>query len=266
MQSYWQDFRGATIYEFRMQIHRIALWATFLGFAALVFAVAAQGNWTHWTGEKNALDSFANWIVIINLFIPPALGILLADRAQRDRKLHVDELINTTSGSVGARLLGKYTGTLLATLLPMVIIYAIGIGYICLHWQALQSWGAVLVWLPDALALFLTVVIPGTMFIAAFSLALPLILWVPLYQFLFICYWFWGNVFAPNKGIPTLSNTILTPFGGYMLAGFFKEDSGMVVHQASVLQGLESLFLLIGIAAIVLALLWYYLRQQRVRA
>ncbi|HEY4389216.1 MAG TPA: hypothetical protein VGN34_32630 [Ktedonobacteraceae bacterium] len=69
-----------------MQIHRLALWATFLGFAALVIAVAWQGNWTHWNGEKVPLDSFASWTVIVNLFIPPATGILLADRLYRDRK------------------------------------------------------------------------------------------------------------------------------------------------------------------------------------
>src|SRR5215469_13491547 len=111
---------GAWRYEFHMQLHRLAVWATFLGFAALVFAVAGQGNWTHWSGEKKVFDSFANWTVVVNLFTPPALGILLADRLYRDRRLHIDELLNTTSGGIGARLLGKYLGSLLATLVPML--------------------------------------------------------------------------------------------------------------------------------------------------
>jgi ABC-2 type transport system permease protein len=256
--------RGALCYEFRMQIHRFAVWATFLGFAALVFAISGQGNWTHWSGEKSALDSFANWTVVVNLFIPPALGILLADRLYRDRKMHMDELLNTTTGSIGARLLGKYLGSLLATLVPMLIIYAIGIGYISYHWQAIQGWWSVLRALPDALALFLVVIIPGALFIAAFSLAMPMFLWLPLYQFLFVGYWFWGNAFNPGKGIPTLSNTILTPLGGYMLAGFFGEDSGLIVHQATVMQGVESLLLLLAIAACVLIALWRYLLWQQV--
>lgn len=255
-------FNGACRYEFRMQIQRLAMWVTFLGFAALVFAIAGQGNWTHWTGDKSAFDSFANWTVIVNLFIPPALGILLADRLYRDRKLRVDELLNTTSGSIGARLLGKYFGSLLATLIPMLIIYSIGVSYICYHWQAIQGWGPVLHALPGALALFLTVILPGALFIAAFSLSVPAFLWLPLYQFLFVCYWYWGNAFDPVKGLPTLSNTILTPLGGYMLAGFFGEDSGLVVHHATVLQGVESLLLLLGIAVCVLIALWRYLLWQ----
>ena len=262
----WYIFTGALRYEFRMQIHRLALWATFLGFAALVFAIAGQGNWTHWSGEKNAFDSFASWTVIVNLFIPPALGILLADRLSRDRRLRIDELLNTTSGSVGARLLGKYSGSLLATLVPMLIIYGIGISYISYHWQAIQGWGTLLRLLPGAFALFLAVIVPGAAFVAAFSLAVPLFLWLPLYQFLFVCYWFWGNAFDPGRGLPTLSDTILTPLGGYMLAGFFGEDSGLVVHHATVLQGAESLLLLLALAACVITITWRYLLRQQVRS
>ena len=256
---------GALIYEFRMQVQRFAVWATFSGFAALVFAISAQGNWTHWSGERSALDSFASWTVVVNLFIPPALGILLADRLYRDRKLHVDELLNTTEGSIGARLLGKYLGSLLATLLPMLIIYALGVGYISYHWQALQGCWSVIQAFPDALALFLIVVVPGALFIAAFSLAVPMFLWLPLYQFLFIGYWFWGNAFSPGKGIPTLSDSLLTPLGGYILAGIFGEDSGLVVHQATVIQGMESLLLLLAVAACVLIALWQYLLLKQTR-
>jgi hypothetical protein len=202
----------------------------------------------------------------VNLFIPPALGILLADRLSRDRRLRIDELLNTTSGSVGARLLGKYSGTLLATLVPMLIIYGIGISYISYHWQAIQGWGTLLRLLPGAFALFLAVIVPGAAFVAAFSLAVPLFLWLPLYQFLFVCYWFWGNAFDPGRGLPTLSDTILTPLGGYMLAGFFGEDSGLVVHHATVLQGAESLLLLLALAGCVITVTWRYLLWQQVRS
>ena len=262
----WLIFDGAFRYEFYMQIRRIALWATFGAFAALVIAIASQGNWTHWSGEQNAFDSFADWTVIVNLFIPPALGILLADRLYRDRKLHVDELFDTLPASTGTRLFGKFMGSLLATLVPLLMIYGIGIGYISYHWLTLQGSGAVLQALPGALALFLTVVLPGATFVAAFSLALPRLLWLPLYQFLFVCYWFWGNALAPNRGLPTLSDTLLTPLGGYMLAGFFGKDSGLVVHQATFMQGLASLLLLLGVAVCVLILLWRYLLWQRMRS
>jgi hypothetical protein len=266
MDDRWYVLRGALSYEFRMQFRRVALWATFGAFAALALAIAGQGNWAHWSGEKNAFDSFSNWTVVVNLFIPPALGILLADRLYRDHRLRTDELLNTTVGSIGARLLGKYFGSLLATLVPMLIIYGIGLAYISYHWLPLVGWWPVVQALPGAMALFLVVILPGALFIAAFSLAVPRILWLPLYQFLFVCYWFWGNVLAPGRGVPTISNTPLTPLGAYMLAGFFGEDSGLVVHQATAWQGAESLLLLLGIATCVLLILWRYLLWQRVRA
>ena len=261
----WLVFAGAFRYELRMQIKRFALWATFAAFAALVFAIAGQGNWSHWSGEHNAFESFSNWTVIVNLFLPPALGVLLADRLYRDHRLRVDELFNTLPGSIGAWLSGKFLGCLLATLVPMLSIYGIGICYISAHWLMLQGWWSVLQVLPGALALFLVVVVPGAVFVASFSLALPRFLWLPLYQFLFVGYWFWGNVLAPGRGIPTLSNTLLTPLGSYMLAGFFGQDSGLIVHRATFGQGVASLLLLPSCAACVLALLWRYLLWQRVR-
>ncbi|HEY4389215.1 MAG TPA: hypothetical protein VGN34_32625 [Ktedonobacteraceae bacterium] len=163
------------------------------------------------------------------------------------------------------RLLGKYLGSLLATLVPMLIIYCIGIVFDTCHWQGIVGWQSTLQTLPAVVPLFLTVILPGQLFIVAFSLAGPVFLWLPLYQFLFVGYWFWGNIFDPSRGIPSLSNTILTPFGAYMLAGFFHEDSGMIVHRATFLQGMESLLLLVGISVGVLVLLWNYLIYVRTR-
>ncbi|MFL5653431.1 MAG: hypothetical protein ACJ8CB_04530 [Ktedonobacteraceae bacterium] len=118
--------------------------------------------------------------------------------------------------------------------------------------------------IPLALETFAAIVLPGILFIAAFSIACPAILWVPLYQFLYVGYWFWGNWLSPRFGIPTLSNTILTPGGGYISAGFFGEDS---IHglQATPLQGVESMLLLLCIAIFVTLVLWSYLKWQQAR-
>jgi ABC-2 type transport system permease protein len=145
----------------------------------------------------------------------------------------------------------------LATLLPMIAFYLVGIGYILVHTHNLLA-------IPLALAAFATIVLPGILFIAAFSIACPAIMWVPLYQFLFIGYWFWGNLLPPGRGIPTLSNTILTPLGDNMLAGFYGE-SGLLIKHATVLQGVESILLLLGLAAFALFVLWRYLLWQQAR-
>ncbi len=250
-----QTFSGALRYEFRMQIHRRSVWVTFLCFAAVLFALLSGQDWLH-NAKTTPIDDFTSWTLIMNLFLPIAVGILLADRLPRDKKTRVEELLNTLPGKLGARVFGKYLGSTLATLVPVFIIYSIGLGYV-LYFKPQDIQALALV--P---ALFVTVVLPGALFVAAFSIACPAIMWVPLYQFLFIGYWFWGNLLPPGRGIPTLSNTILTPLGDNMLAGFYGE-SGLLIKHATALQGVKSILLLLGLAALALFVLWRYLLWQQ---
>ena len=104
------------------------------------------------------------------------------------------------------------------------------------------------------------------LFIGAFSIACTSFLWVPLYQFLFVGYWFWGNL-LPNFGIPTLSETILTPVGGYMCTGFFNPEGreGVCspgIQGATPLQGVESTLLLLSMAVLVLLALSIFLKRR----
>src|SRR5262245_56096580 len=127
-------FRGAALYEFRMQVHRLALWIPF-GFvllAMLAVVLVAPQNF------REALLHLAryplrsvviNWTNQLNSLLPLLLGVLLADRLPRDRKTRVDELLATVPGSLAARLTGKYLGTMLATMLPILLIYGGGLLY-----------------------------------------------------------------------------------------------------------------------------------------
>jgi hypothetical protein len=139
----------------------------------------------------------------------------------------------------------------------MLAFYSIGVGIVLYQTHNLLA-------IPLALETFTAIVLPGILFISAFSIACPAILWVPLYQFLFVGYWFWGNLLPPSFGIPTLSATILTPIGGYMTAGFFGGDGFPVAH-ATALQGVESTVLLLGIASLVMLTLWGYLKWDQAR-
>jgi len=110
------------------------------------------------------------------------------------------------------------------------------------------------------------IVLPGMLFIAAFSLACPAVIWVPLYQFLFFGYWFWGNLLSPNTGLPTLSGTILTPIGGFISRGLFGVSSVGFAKEGTQVEGIASLLALLGIAVLVLVVLerllsWYQARQ-----
>lgn len=254
---------GVMRYEYRMQIRRKALWITFLCFLLLI-AVLVLGS----PGDilYKGLMHLKNyplrtviiaWASVANYAFPIAIGCLLADRAPRDRRAKVDELLTAMPGTLSTRLTGKYLGATLASLTPMALIYAIGLGWILYQIPDPAA-------LPLALAAFAAIVLPGILFIGAFSIACPAIIWVPLYQFLYVGYWFWGNLLPPGRGIPTLSNTILTPAGGYASAGFFGLSFFQIDH-ATALQGVESILLLLALAAFAILALWGLLRWQQAR-
>jgi ABC-2 type transport system permease protein len=254
-------FFGAVAYEFRMQIRRRAVWITMILLILLIaFALSrSTGNFNVFLGLNSypLQTIIANWTGIINAILPIGVGVLLADRLPRDRRMRVDELFTSMPGALSSRLLGKYMGSILATLVPMFAFYCIGIGYIFSQIQQPQV-------LLLAVETFTAIVLPGILFISAFSIACPAILWVPLYQFLFVGYWFWGNWLGAGTGIPTLSYTILTPVGTYISSGFFG-DSLFPIQNATVWQGIESMLLLLGIAVFVMVVLWSYLKWQQSR-
>jgi hypothetical protein len=74
--------------------------------------------------------------------------------------------------------------------------------------------------LPLGLAAFAAVTLPGLIFVASFSLSVPLLTGAPLYRILFAGYWFWGNLTPPDF-VPTLAGTPFEPVGEYASGGWF---------------------------------------------
>lgn len=252
-------FLGVLKYEFYMQLHRRALWISFIALG--VFFTQFHQPWFR-PITTSASDSIIYWTGIVQSFLAVVAGLLLADRLPRDRRIKVDELFNALPCTVSTRIFGKYLGSTIATLVPMFAIYGIGAAYIVVRWNALRV-------LPLALVSFAAIVLPGVMFIGAFSIACTAIIWIPLYQILFVGYWFWGNL-LPNVGIPTLSATILTPVGGFICTGFFNPHGkeGVCspgIQGATALLGAESFLLLLGTAILVIVALICYLKWQQAR-
>ncbi len=254
-------FLGVFTYEFRMQLRRRSIWITMLLIILFILLLLSRNaNVAQILSRLNHHPIQAvvvYWTDIVNAVLPIAVGILLADRLPRDRKTRVDELFTSMPGALSIRLLGKYLGSMVATLVPMFIFYLLGLGVILYETQNPLA-------LLIALEAFASIVLPGIFFISAFSLACPAIMWVPLYQFLFVGYWFWGNLLAPGSGIPTLNNTLLTPIGEYQSQGFFNVNL-FQLSNATVLQGVESILVLLGFAAFALFVLWAYLRIVQAR-
>ncbi len=254
MGEQWRAFTGAMRYEFRMQIRRPAVWITLLTMSLICFT-GQRSPWNY--GTRTPLDTvIGEWAVAVNAFMPVGFGILLADRLVRDRRLHVDELLDTATVSPGARLWGKYLGATLATIAPMFLVYLAGIGYVVAKWGDVRAF-------PLALAAFAAINVPGLLFVAAFSVVIPAVVWMPFYQFLFIGYWFWGNLLSPTYGIPTISDTPLTPLGGWAAAGLF-HSQGMFGREIAAWQGITSIGLLLVCAALpIITAQWYPRWRQR---
>ena len=256
----WKILWGVLRYEFLMQIRRPALWLAFLLFALLdARSVNGQLREPYFAAmHLSTLQIAAVLAVLTNWLAPLGIGILLADRLPRDRRTRVEEVLNSLPGPLKMRVLGKYLGTFLASLVPSFLLYLITIGLAT--WQ-LGDPGLI----PAALLCYVLVVLPGMCFVAAFSLALPIVIWVPLYQFLFFGYWFWGNILAPGFGLPTLSGTILTPIGSFIVASLFGVSTYGGIRPSPAIYGVGSVVALIGIAVLVLVALYQFLRVEQAR-
>ncbi len=259
--SQFPVFLGVFRYEFLMQVRRRAVWITMFLFAALIVLILMRSTFVidrlaHLVISFPLITVLVQWTASVNRLLPLGVGVLLADRLIRDRKIRVDELLTTTPGALSVRLAAKYLGSMLATLLPMFVFYVLGVAFITYQTHNLAA-------IPLSLVTFAAIALPGVVFVSAFSVACPAVLWVPLYQFLFVGYWFWGNLLGPHTGIPTISETVLSPVGHYMTDGFFGVQTSEVT--ATPLQAVESVLALVGLAIFVQCVLWAYLKWQQAR-
>src|SRR5712692_6030137 len=253
-------FLGALRYEFRMQIRRPALWITLI-----LIACFEIGLYSRLPGISDILTHLSNyplltvvvsWTHYVNMLLPEGIGVMLADRFVRDRRTQVDELFTALPGALSARLTGKFLGSTLATLVPVLTFYTVGVIYIVYQTHELLA-------VPLALETFAVIVLPGIVFVSGFSLACPAVLWVPLYQFLFIGYWMWGTVLSPYNAarIPTLNGTLISPTGDYMSLGFFGVDFHQLAGATS-MQAVESVLVLVGLGVLMMVVLWGYVRWR----
>ena len=257
---------GAARYEFHMQLVRRSLWlvVALVGMVLLGLAISVRVEGMPallgFPAGTRVLRVVIQWTMVVNYACPIAVGVMVADRVPRDRWLRTDELIAATPTPVWAHLGGKYLGATLATLCPVAVLDAAGTAMIVAH---AGDPGALLA----ALAAFGAIVLPGTLFVSAWSLACPAVLWVPLYQFLFVGYWGWGNLIAYDTGVPTISGTLLTPVGSYMCRGLFGADVARscppVRLPATPATAAASAALLLVLAALAIALLTATVRWRR---
>jgi ABC-2 type transport system permease protein len=257
---------GALRYEFWMQLSRRSVWFVLALVASLPLAlwagIAGSALHAHYSDELHAWiapsqsDAILGWAQILTMLLPVGVGLVLADRLARDRTTHVDEVLDTLPGSLGARLLGKYLGSALATLVPVLLIYAAVLAYILTQIPGAQG-------IALGAEAFAVVLLPGVLFAAGFSIAMPAMIKVPVYQFLFIGYWFWANLMPPRIGLPSPVGTMLNAAGPWAQSGLFNFDWAFLKLHATPAQGYASIALLISLGVAALVAAWGYLRWQQ---
>ena len=200
-----------------MSLRRPGLWFAygllFVFHTVVLFAPAPVGEWVKGETITPAMvwPAAGRFLAALNVFFPLIAGILTSDRLQRDLRLGMRELQESTPLSPAAYVVTKYLGVLASMLLPLLVwttaiaVLMAAIGH--------APWSFV----PATLVAFLTITVPAFAFVVAFSIACPLVLPLPVYQVLFTGYWFWAN-FIPPQLFPTLNGTLVTPSGMFVSA------------------------------------------------
>ncbi|WP_433041878.1 hypothetical protein [Dactylosporangium sp. CS-033363] len=205
-------FTASLRYEFRMQVSKRTVWI--VPALSVVLFLLIGGSLLRDLFDPNERPPLARTAVVglalqLHALLAIGFGCLLADRCVRDDRLRVAPIFDATPSSSAARLLGKYLGAAGATAIPILLVYFAFAAAYALRTGGLPAIG----W---ALAAGAVVFVPGLLFVAAFALAVPLVMPAPLFRVLFVGYWLWGNLAGPDM-MPTLAGTLIHPLGGYAM-------------------------------------------------
>jgi hypothetical protein len=204
---------GASLrYEFLMQVRKRSVWIVPALTVVLVLLIGGSLLRDLFDPTERPVDArtaVVGLAVQVHALLTIGYGCLLADRLIRDDRLRVAAVLDAAPARPGARLVGKYIGAGAATAVPILAVYFGLAAAYAVHTGAPLALG----W---ALASCAVVIVPGLLFVAAFSLAVPLVMPAPLFRVMFVGYWLWGNVVAPDM-MPTLARTLISPLGGYPL-------------------------------------------------
>ena len=259
------QFLGVLCHEFNMSIRRPGFW---IAYSLLCLFYVISILTPSMDGSDDIIPPDQVWaeaghiVFMFNIFLPLLAGILSADRMQRDFRLGMRELQNSTSLSPAAYILSKYGGVLLSVLAPMfLLVLCTGLALI------IKGLAPVEILWPLLLA-FLSIAVPSHAFVVAFALAVPLVLPIRIFQILFTGYWFWGNLLSP-QAFPTISDTLLNAVGQYPLQGFFGmyvDSTHKVTDGFTTIEAVLNLLVLMACVCIALFLLDRYLRWREYQA
>jgi hypothetical protein len=209
-QGWWAKTRAAARYEYLMQVRRPAVWLVVLALIALRCSAPMPVNIGSITDHAALVSDWAGNFMQLG---PIGVGAVLADRIRREARLDLNDLLASTPTGIGPRLWGKAIGAGAATITPFALGWAALLGYL----TARHGAGVI----PVGIEVFAAVILPGLIFVSAFSLTVPLLIGAPLFRLGLVGYWFWGNMVGPDYGIPTPAGTPFEAIGEYPTVAWF---------------------------------------------
>lgn len=241
-QGWWAKTVAAARYEYLMQVHRPAVWLVVIGLIALRCSRPFPPDFTSTTDHATLV---ADWAINFTMLTPIGVGAVLADRAQREARLELNDLLTSTPTGIGPRLWGKAIGAGAATITPVALCWAALLGYLA----AGRGAGVV----PVGLEVFAAVILPGLVFISACSVTIPFLTGPSLYRLGLFGYWIWGNMVGPRYGIPTPAGTPFEAIGEYPSGAWFHgvmfDATERGVHATTADAALSIAFLLLAALA-----------------
>lgn len=259
------QFFGVLRHEFKMAVKRPGMWIAygllyiFYGFTVIrVDSTKSVSTFS----VPEMWNTAGETMFILNIIMVLLGGILAADRLQRDFRLGVRELQQSSPLPISSYLLAKYFGVLAGVITPMFV-------YVMVIALLVVILGGRVVFAGIFLAAFATMGIPAYAFVVAFSLVCPLVMPVRVYQVLFVGYWFWGNYLNPDA-FPTISGTLLVPSGRFVLNGFFGGLSSILANNIPEAQARSeavlNLLLLLSMIVLVLFAARFILHRKALRS
>jgi ABC-2 type transport system permease protein len=208
---------GVMRYEAVMALRRKVLWLSLGPLTALAALVALTSPTV--LGQDDPVAKVGEATLVVNLFYTVGIGIALTDRLVQQYRAGLADLLNTTPSGHTACMVGAVLGPLGVALVPVAVLMmllgvVLGIGH-----GSLAALGAAVIGLG-------AVLVPAALVITALATLLGVALPQALARVLVVVLWFWSTVFSPSlfPGVPTPTNTVLSPLGGYLVTATLHVD------------------------------------------
>jgi hypothetical protein len=251
MTAVWHPFVAVMRNEFRMQWRRRAMWLVMIA-ASGVLPLLAWNTLNQRFEQDTVAGAVADWASYLNHTGPFGCAMVLANRLPRDRRLQVDELLDSFPAGLGTRLWGKALGAVAASIIPFLLIALAGVVYIAAHLHAARA-------IPIGVAAILTINLPALLFISALCILLSAVIWTPAVGF--VCAFVWSWVQLDPTQNPAPGNSLFSPYGDYAIVGLFgshrgaagargQVNFGPLSPAVSVTTGLLSVLLIVAVAAV----------------